>query len=375
MRRSLSCALLLALFAVAGMADQVTLKNGDRLSGDIVSGDGKTLQIKTEFAGDVTIQWDAIVGIESTQDLNLTLKDGTKLSGKITTRDGRFVVAGAASTAPPPSAAPKETIVAVRNDAEQKTYDIDTEKMEHPKFYYFWSGLFDTGLALTRGNSSTASYTLDAKGIRETPRDKLTVYANYVFADNQVNIPAITTANLFQAGARGDLNVGPRAFVFAFTDFMTNQLQHLSLRQDYGGGVGYHIIKTDNTTFDVFGGADYDRDSFSSYVYTNPAPPPPILPMAAYQLNSAEALVGEEFDSKISTRTVVSERFSFFPNLSHTGEYRMQFDSSVALQMKNWLSWQTTFSDRYISYPPVGLKGNDLVLSTGFRVTWGKAKF
>jgi putative salt-induced outer membrane protein YdiY len=371
MRRSLLCALLLTVFAAGSLADQVTLKNGDRLSGDIESSDGKALTLKTDYAGEITIQWDAVVGIESSQNLNLTLKDGTKLSGKITTVDGKFVVAGTPATAAP---AAKETVVAVRDDAAQKAFDIDTEKMEHPKIYYFWSGLFDTGLALTRGNSSTASYTLDAKAVRETPRDKLTFYTNYIFADNQVTVPATTTANLFQAGVRGDLNLGPRMFVFAFGDFMTNQLQHLSLRQDYGGGAGYHIIKTDRTTFDVFAGADFDRDSFSSYSYTNPAPPPPVLPVAAYYMNSAEVVVGEEFDTNLNKSTVISERFSIFPNLSHTGEYRMQFDSSVALQMKTWLSWQTTFSDRYISYPPPGLKGNDLVLSTGFRVTWGKVK-
>lgn len=376
MRRSFLCALLIAVFASAAIADQVTLKNGDRLSGDIVSADGKVLLLKTEFVGDVadsmtvTIQWDAVTGIESTQNLNLTLKDGKKLVGKITTTDGKFVVAGA----PGGTAASKDTIVAVRNDAGQKIYDIDTEKMEHPKFYYFWSGLFDTGLALTRGNSETASYTLDAKAVRQTPRDKLTLYSNYIFANNDTSIPATTTANLFQAGIRGDLNVSPRWFVFAFGDFMTNQLQHLSLRQNYGGGIGYHIIKTDNTTFDVFAGADFDRDSFSSYTYTNPAPPPPLLAVASYYQDSAEVVVGEEFDSKISKRTTVSERFSIFPNLSHTGEYRMSFDSAIALQMKTWLSWQATFSDRYISYPPPGLKGNDLVLSTGVRVTWGKVK-
>jgi putative salt-induced outer membrane protein len=372
MRRSFLCALLIAVFASAGMADQITLKNGDRLSGDIVSGDGKTLLLKTEFAGDVTIQWDAIVSIESKQNLNLTLKDGTKLSGKITTTDGKFVVAGAAPASTPPAS--KDSIVAVRNDTEQKAFDFDAEKMAHPKIYYFWSGLFDAGLALTRGNSQTASFTLDAKAVRETPRDKLTLYSNYIFANNDTSIPATTTANLFQSGIRGDLNVGPRWFVFAFGDFATNELQHLSLRQNYGGGIGYHLIKTDNTTFDVFGGGDFDRDSFSSYIYTNPTPPPPLLAVAAYYQNSAEAVVGEEFDSHISKRTTVSERLSFFPNLSHTGEYRMQFDSTVALQMKTWLSWQTTFSDRYISYPPPGLKGNDLVLSTGFRVAWGKVK-
>jgi putative salt-induced outer membrane protein YdiY len=371
MRRSFLCALVLAGMTSAAVADQVTLKNGDRLSGNIVSGDGKTLLLKTEFAGDVTMQWDAIVGIESTEHLNLTLKDGTKLSGKITTADGKFVVAGAPTTAAP---AAKDTIVAVRNDAEQKAYDVAAEKMAHPKFTYFWGGLFDTGLALTRGNSSTASFTLNAKAVRETPRDKLTLYSNYIYANNDTTPPTSTTANQFQAGARGDLNIGPRMFVFAFTDFETNELQHLNLRQNYGGGVGYHLIKTKRTVFDVFGGFDYDRDAFNSYSYTNPAPPPPLLFVAAYNQNSAEGVVGEEFDSHLSSRTMLTERFSFFPNLSHTGDYRIQFDTTLAVRMKAWLSWQTTFSDRYISYPPVGLKGNDVVLSTGLRVAWGKAK-
>jgi putative salt-induced outer membrane protein len=371
MRRSLLCIFAVAVFASAAVADQVTLKNGDRISGDIVSGDGKTLLIKTEFAGDVTIQWDAIVGIESKESLNLTLKDGTKLSGKITTTDGKFVVAGAPTTAAPAS---KDMIVAVRNDAEQKAFDLETERMAHPKFTYFWGGLFDTGLALTRGNSATASFTFNAKAIRETPRDKLTLYSNYIYANNDTTPPSSTTANQFQAGIRGDFNIGPRLFVFAFADFETNELQHLDLRQTYGGGFGAHVIKTDRTVFDVFAGISYDRDEFGSYTLVNTAPPPPFLTIAAFDRNSAEGVIGETFNSKLSKRSLLTEQFSFYPNLSHTGDYRLQFDTTLAVQMKAWLSWQTTFSDRYISYPPPGLKGNDLVLSTGLRVAWGKAK-
>src|ERR1700682_3983446 len=82
MRRSFLCAILVLAAALAARADQVTLKNGDRLTGSIVNSDGKTLLIKTEFAGDVTVQWDAITGIESSGKLNLTLKDGKRLSGK-----------------------------------------------------------------------------------------------------------------------------------------------------------------------------------------------------------------------------------------------------------------------------------------------------
>ncbi len=59
---------LSVLLAIIGsaLADQVTLKNGDRLSGTIAKSDGKTLVLKTDYAGDVTVQFDAIQGITST---------------------------------------------------------------------------------------------------------------------------------------------------------------------------------------------------------------------------------------------------------------------------------------------------------------------
>ncbi len=379
MSRYLLCAaVLLALVSGAAadepaVKDQVTLKNGDRLTGIIVSGDAKTLLLKSEFAGDVTIKWDAVTAIESAQDLNLTLKDGAKLSGKVATEDGKFVVSSTSPSSKPGSA-PKEVITAIRNDAEQKTFDINAEKMAHPKFTYFWSGLFDTGLALTRGNSATTSYTLAMKAVRETPRDKLTLYSTYVFANDQTVVPSRTTANAIRSGVRGDLNVSPRFFVFALADFETDELQHLDLRQVYGGGFGDHVHKTDRTTFDIFGGFTFDHDAFGAFTLTNPTPPPPTTLVAAITDNSGEGLVGEEFDSKLSKRTALAERFSFYPNLTHMGDYRFQFDASLSSQLKNWLSWHLTFSERYITYPPTGLKGNDELLSSGLRVTWGKAK-
>jgi putative salt-induced outer membrane protein len=365
MRRSLLVVLFCALCASVALADQVTLKNGDRLTGTIVSADGKTLQLKTDFGGDINIDWKTVAGIESSQDLTLTTKDGKKSTGKVSmSSDGKFVVNGGAPIA-------FDDVTAVRDPAEQQAFDVATEKMEHPKITYFWGGIADGGLALTRGNSNTISFTFDAKAVRATPRDKLTVYANYILANNQTTIPYTTTANLFQGGIRGDLNLSPRVFVYATADYTTNQLQNLQLRQVYGGGIGYHVIKNDTTLFDVFGGADYDRDQFSAYTIANPAPPPPLLSVPSSTLNSAEINVGEQFNKNFTKRTALNEIFVIFPNLSHTGDYRFTFNASFALAMKNWLSWQTTFQDLYISYPPPGLKGNDLVLSTGIRVLWG----
>jgi len=362
MRRSLLCAAVFLSVITVAAADQVTLKNGDRLTGTIVSADGKTLLLKSEFAGDVNISWDAVTGIESTQNLNLTLKDGKRVSGKVTTSDGKFVVASAAPVE-------KVNVTAVRNDADQSAFDVETEKVAHPRINYFWSGLLDTGLALTSGNSSTLSYTLATKAVRETPRDKLTIYTTYVYANDNSTPPSRTTANELRSGVRGDLNISPKVFVFAFADFQTNELQHLNLRQVYGGGFGYHVIKNANTTFDVFGGASYDRDNFGEYTLINP-----IQFFPGYTTNSAEIVAGEEFDTKLGGRTTLGERFVFYPNMSNTGEYRYNFTANSTTVIKKWLSWQITFADGYLSNPPVGLKSTDLLLSTGLRVNWGKAK-
>jgi hypothetical protein len=87
---------------------------------------------------------------------------------------------------------------------------------------------------------------------------------------------------------------------------------------------------------------------------------------------SGEALVGEEITYKLSSRTSLKEKTVFFPNMSETGEFRLNFDTSAVMALKTWLGWQITFSDRYLSDPVIGAKSNDVLLSTGLRLTFGK---
>ena len=86
---------LVALLGIArlGFADQITLKNGDRLSGKVVKSDGKTLVLHTEFAGDVTVKFDAITQITTEEELHITTSDKKTVVGPVTTRDGRIEVA------------------------------------------------------------------------------------------------------------------------------------------------------------------------------------------------------------------------------------------------------------------------------------------
>lgn len=349
------CALIL-LGSGAARADQVTLKNGDRISGTIVKADGKTLVLKTDAAGELIIKWDSVSGIVSSQPLSLQLKGGQIISGNVTTDDGKFEV-GTHDRGE--VAAPRDSVVAIRNGEEQSTYD----RLRHPRLTDFWSGLLDTGLSETRGNSALTAFNLAAKAARVTTRDKLSLYVTSVYATDNTTPPNRTTANSIQGGARFDYNLKPRLFAFAIADFAYDEFQHLDLRSVLGGGLGLHVIKTDNTTFDVFAGSDYDREKFS--------PNPPLV-LTDVIRNVAEVDAGEELGWKLNNRVSVSERFSVFPNLSDIGQYRFQFDTTAATKLKNWLSWQITISDRYLSDPLPGLKTNDELLSTGLRLSYGK---
>jgi len=341
---------------VAGSADQITLKNGDRLTGTIVKSDRKTLLLKTEAAGEITVKWDAVSAIVSAQPLSVQLKNGQIVSGNVTTDDGKFEVA---TRDRGQVAAPRDSVVAIRNAAEQSDYD----RLQHPRLTDLWSGLLDTGLSETRGNSALLAFNLAGKAARVTTRDKLSLYSNIVYATDNTTPPNRTTANSIQGGARFDYNLRPRLFVFAIADFAYDEFQHLDLRSVFGGGLGYHVIKNENTTFDVFAGGDYDREKFS--------PNPPLV-LTNTTRNVAEIDVGEELSWKLNNRVSLNERFSMFPNLSDLGQYRFQFDATAATKLKTWLSWQVTVSDRYLSNPLPGLKSNDELLSTGLRLTFGK---
>ena len=367
MRQTVLISGFLCLCATAAEADQLTLKNGDRLSGIIVKADAKTLLLKTDFAGDINLQWDAVTSIVSSQSLHLTLKDGQTIVGTVSTTDGKFEVATEETG---PVAAAKDAVVAVRNDAEQKAYDDQIDRLRHPHLTDFWSGLLDTGLSLTRGNSESVTYSLSGKAARVTDRDKISVYTTAVYANSTVNGLNSTTAHAIRGGVRGDLNVSEHLFVFGFTDFEYDKFQDLDLRNVVGGGLGYHVIKTKATTFDLFAGGDYDQDYFGAIAATATIPA-----KAAVTRKNGEVDLGETFNAKVNNRTTLTEQFSLYPNVSDTGHYRFQFDATAATKLKNWLSWQVTYSDRYLSDPLAGFKKNDLILSTGVRLTFGKGAF
>jgi putative salt-induced outer membrane protein YdiY len=357
-------AILFALLGVAPalFADQITLKNGDHLTGKIVKSDGKTLLLKTEFAGDVTVQFSAITAITTDKELHISTSDKKTVVGPVSGSDGKLEVA----TKSGPVEVPASNVALIRSDEEEVAY----QKSLHPGLLHGWNGGANVGFSLARGNSQTSNLALALNAVHPTLNDKTTIYLSSIYTNNDLATPT-EVANLVQGGIRYDRNLTPGLFAFVSADFISNALQYLDLRQLYAGGLGWHAIKSDNTTLDLSGGLDYTHETYSNGALVTPGTTPPTY-ISYGVTNRFMALTFEEdFMHKIGKgSTVITEKLNFLPDLSNTGEYQGSFLLGTVTKLGKWLGWQNQFSDIYVSNPPIGTKKNDLILTTGLNFSF-----
>lgn len=356
MKRTFISAMLIALLlsnTLSVFADQIILKNGDRFTGKILKKDGDKIVIETESAGTITILWSAVEKVTSDAPLNLELTDGQMIKGTVATVEDKVEVetqdAGKVVIE-------KEKITVARNESEQTKFITERDRMLNPSFGDLWTGSADVGLSLTTGNSKTRAFTAGIKAARETTTDKISVYANAVQASNTTTGVSVTTAKALWFGGRYDYNINKKTFVFGSADFEIDSPQLLDLRMVVGGGFGYRAIRNERTQLDLFGGAAYNREYYKT----------------GLRRNSAELMVGNELKHKLNTRMNLSQRFVIYPNVSDFGRFRAQFDASLLTNINSWLGWHITVADRFNSDPVIGAQKNDMFLSTGIRVNFGR---
>ncbi len=340
--------LVVVLIAGAIRADQIVMKNGDRLTGSIIKQDGKTITVKSDLFGVVTAPWDQVSSIESQQPLNVVLKDGRTVAGTLSTAEGQIAIATPTART---AVAPAE-VTAIRNPDEQRAY----ERLLHPGLGQLWAGTATVGLAGANGNAKTLTFTSSLDAARITNTDKASIHFNLIRASAFVNGVTSTTAEAVRGGVAYDHNVSSRLFVNTFNDYEYDKFQNLDLRFVIGGGFGFHAVKGEHAALDFLGGIDYNHASFST-------------PLTR---SNAEAFWGDEYVLKLSAVTTLNQSFRMFNDLQDTGTYRINFDLGFATRLKRWLTWNVALSDRFLSNPVPGRKTNDWLYSTGLGMTFGK---
>ncbi len=337
MTKFLSFGLTLTLLAMSVtniLADQITLKNGDRLTGKVIKQDDKELVLQTEFAGLITI---------SKSNIEKILREA------VYQEEEKAVIEKLTETKTEP----------VKTDEETTATAAAT--VTAPKQLGFtegWEGAANVGFSLTSGNSKTNTLTAGVRAEKSGENDKWTFYTNALRSRNRVGLVNVTTSNAIWGGLRYDRNITKKVFAFGLYDYERDIPQSLKYRSVVGGGLGYHAIKNDQTELDFFGGAAWNKTWFTT----------------GLTRSSAEVLVGNTLKHKLNDRVKFQQGFTFYPNLTQTGEYRFVFDSTLSADLTKRFGLFVTVADRFNSLPLAGVEKNDFLFATGLKVSFGKTK-
>jgi len=234
---------LLIVVALPLRADDVYLKNGNHLSGGIVSMSEDKLVLETEFAGRLTIDWSRVERFSTDTPLTLVLADGSTIRGI----PGPGETPGSLKLAAEPLSDPVWVELAL--------VTAINPPVEPPiKF----NGRVNVGLNKASGNTDTESGHVDAELIARTASHRLTVGGAYNRAEDN------NRKSEDNASGYSQYNYFLTEKLYLYLNGMAERdtFKDINLRTTVGPGLGYQFFEGELMNLSIEAGPSYVRTDY-----------------------------------------------------------------------------------------------------------------
>lgn len=346
--------ILLAVFCVTGIAhaDVVTLKNGDRITGTLVTIKGGTLQLNSDMLGSLSIPMAKVASYSVAKPVAVIVKGKEPMKGNLVLMpSGDWQVKANGQT---------QTVTAASVDTIMPAADYDKMIGASPKPWQAWKGLASLGETVQHGNQQTNTFTTTVTAVRERPATPIfqphprTTFGLTTLLSHAEEDGSTVTSRTLSTNLREDFLFTPANFVFGMAQLDHISTEGLYLRQTYGGGIGRDIIKTSRTTFSVIGGLTAQHEKFFSGLSDE----------------TLNGLVGETLGMQLTKRVRIDHNLSFYPNFTQGGEYNFNTTTTIGIKLFKSFSFTTSAIDLYLSNPPPGNEKNNITFSLGIGYTF-----
>lgn len=315
--------LLILIPLCVAHADEIVLENGDRLTGTVVTVDGETLTIDTNYSDPIKIQKSKIKRIYVNTPVEIHLSEGEILKGKIRSEgDGRIIV----------EAAPGREAAFVE---WQNVSAINPP----PKKPYKWSGNISLGAGHQSGNTDRINASIGAEATRKTERDRysLRFLFNYAKEDGE-----LAARNTYGAG-KYDYFFLEKLYGYLGVELLSDEFKDLNLRTVVGPGLGYQFWDDAIKFLLLEGGISYfneDRDEAEDDDWVTGR----LASNVRYYLREA---------------VVLSDQLIIYPSLADFGEYQLRNEAAITSPLAAGWSLKLTNILERDSDPPAGIRSND----------------
>lgn len=234
--------ILAAIFSSHADADEITLNNGDRISGKIVTMTDDKIVMNTTYGGDLSIAWDEVSQIKGDETINVVLADGTSLNGRtITTESGKLGLQ-------------------VEGMPEPVYIDFSQVKSINPEPVptLTTKGQANLGITIAKGNSETQSEHLDLEFIARTLKNRYTLGAEF----NRAEDDGVESTNNSLGYVKYDHFFSKKFYGYSNVLLEKDKFKDINLRTALGLGAGYQFLEGEVTNLSGEAGISYINEDF-----------------------------------------------------------------------------------------------------------------
>jgi putative salt-induced outer membrane protein YdiY len=226
-----------------GKFDWIQMTSGEWLKGEIISMYEESLEFDSDEFDDLTLDWDDIRQIHTSQVISVGFQDGTSAVGLLVVEGERVMIVGQDET------------------QEFRRADVLTITAGSPKEINFWSMKLFFGLVLRSGNSNVREVTNQGNIVRRTLKNRTTID----LIGNENTTEGVQTSDNQRATVSWDRFVNRRLFLKpVFGEYFRDPFQNVASRVTLGVGAGYHIIRRSKVEWRISGGPAYQETRFES---------------------------------------------------------------------------------------------------------------
>lgn len=323
MVRGSAVALVVVLLLACGQvhaADEVVLRNGDRLSGTVVKYTGETLVFTTPYSKEIPIAWAEVESLTTETPYWVKLGSGEYVSARFVPRDDGVYLESEQVEGAQPVALNEVVTIGIPPGAR-------------------WSADVKAVVNGSQGNTETFAFGAAAEAFRDTDDDRLR-FGGALARESQSDKDTVKNT---RGWLYYDYHLGAHWDLGAFVTLEYDHFKDLDLRTVVGGGPGYRFIDTKTMLFKVRAGLAYVNENFGEQS----------------DRDYATAVLGDEFRWQISEGRSVYQLLDVYPSLARGEDVLLHAEVGFRQTLIKGLFLELALIDDYDNLPAEGRKKND----------------
>lgn len=213
------------LVAISLFGDVVYLKNGDRVSGEIVAKSEDQLIVQTTYFGELTLSRSVIESIESSKE-------------------------GQADADASENGSMDEGVGVVEQDPVADGWLMNAVNWLNP--WEGWESRLSLGYVWNSGETRTQDWVLAAQVAQDISDGEIFLKGSWEYGTRKIgDTPEVKTADRYNGQFRYRRHLPKRFFLQNRTQYTKDLIREIDHQLDQSLGIGWHVFETDRFVFSV----------------------------------------------------------------------------------------------------------------------------